>query len=122
VPVAVGDLVAVELEARLVADDYVWSWKTRVLERGHASLERASFSQSTFFGAPLSPSQLRKRSAAYTPDLNEEGRITRLVLDSMSNGVALGEIARLVAAAYPGRFPDARDGLSYVADLSVKYG
>jgi protein arginine N-methyltransferase 1 len=122
VPLAAGDLVTVELEARLIADDYVWSWKTRVHDRGVASAEKASFSQSTFFGAPLSPAQLRKRSATYAADLNEEGRITHLVLECMSKGMALGEIARQVAAGYPGRFTDARDGLSYVADLSVKYG
>jgi hypothetical protein len=122
VTLAAGDLVTVELEARLIADDYVWSWKTRVHDRGVASAEKASFSQSTFFGAPLSPAQLRKRSATYAADLNEEGRITHLVLECMSKGMALGEIARQVAAGYPGRFTDARDGLSYVADLSVKYG
>ena len=61
-------------------------------------LRRPAFTQSTFFGAPISPAQLRKRAAAYTPSLNEEGRITRFVLASMSNGAALGEIAQQVSA------------------------
>ena len=98
VALAAGDLVTVELEARLVAEDYIWSWKTSVLDRGDPSAEKASFTQSTFFGAPLSPAQLRKRAATYTPALNEEGRITRFVLESMDNGVSLGEIAQQVSA------------------------
>ncbi len=122
VALATGDLVTVELAARLVADDYIWSWKTSVLDRGDPSAEKAVFSQSTFFGAPISPAQLRKRAASYTPSLNEEGRITRFVLEAMGHGVALGEIAQQVSARFSSRFPTPQDGLSFVADLSVKFG
>jgi protein arginine N-methyltransferase 1 len=122
VALATGDLVTVELAARLVADDYIWSWKTSVLDRGDPSAEKAVFSQSTFFGAPISPAQLRKRAATYTPSLNEEGRITRFVLEAMGHGVALGEIAQQVSARFSSRFPTPQDGLSFVADLSVKFG
>ncbi|HEY0723304.1 MAG TPA: 50S ribosomal protein L11 methyltransferase [Pyrinomonadaceae bacterium] len=54
-PVAVseGERINVRLAADLVNDGYVWRWDTEV--RG-----KASFKQSTFFGAPLSTSQLRK--------------------------------------------------------------
>jgi protein arginine N-methyltransferase 1 len=122
VALAIGDVVTVELEARLVAEDYVWSWKTSVLDSGRTATEKAGFSQSTFLGAPLSPARLRKRAATYTPTLNDEGRMTRFVLESMGNGVALGEIAREVSARFPSRFPNPQDGLSFVADLSVKFG
>jgi protein arginine N-methyltransferase 1 len=117
-----GDLVNVELEARLVGDDYIWTWKTSLLDQGRAGAEKASFSQSTFFAAPLSPSQLRKRGANYTPALNDDGRLARFVLDAMSEGVPLGEIARRVSAGFPARFACPQDTLSYVADLSQKYG
>jgi protein arginine N-methyltransferase 1 len=54
-PVAVvaGDRITVLLAADLVNDGYVWRWETEV----HG---KASFKQSTFFGVPLSTSQLRK--------------------------------------------------------------
>ena len=120
--VTAGDLVNVELEARLVGDDYVWAWKTSVLDQGRAGAEKAGFSQSTFFAAPLSPAQLRKRGAGYTPTLNEDGRLARFVLGAMTEGVPLGEIARRVSAGFPGRFACPQDTLSYVADLSQKYG
>ena len=45
--------ITVRLAADLVDDGYVWRWETEVLGK-------ASFKQSTFFGVPLSTSQLHK--------------------------------------------------------------
>ena len=78
VTLAAGDVVTVDLEARLIRHDYIWSWKTRVLDQGQSGADKANFTQSTFFGAPLSPATLQKRAASYTPTLNEDGRIARL--------------------------------------------
>jgi hypothetical protein len=123
-PVALeaGDVVSVDLEARLISNDYVWSWKTRVLDQGRSGADKADFTQSTFFGAPLSPATLRKRAASYTPTLNEDGRIARVILEAMTEGMSLGEIARLVATEFSTRFPSPQDALSHVADLSKRYG
>ncbi|HET6973413.1 MAG TPA: hypothetical protein VFH96_05275, partial [Pyrinomonadaceae bacterium] len=54
-PVAVteGERINIRLAADLVNDGYVWRWDTEVPGK-------ASFKQSTFFGAPLSTSNLRK--------------------------------------------------------------
>jgi protein arginine N-methyltransferase 1 len=54
-PVAVsdGEQITVRLAADLVNDGYVWRWDTEILGK-------ASFKQSTFFGVPLSTTQLRK--------------------------------------------------------------
>jgi len=48
-----GEHVTVRLAADLVDDGYVWRWETEVPGK-------ANFKQSTFFGVPLSTSQLRK--------------------------------------------------------------
>ena len=48
-----GEHVTVRLAADLVDDGYVWRWDTEVPGK-------ASFKQSTFYGVPLSTSQLRK--------------------------------------------------------------
>ena len=117
-----GDVVTVDLEATLVGVDYVWSWKTRVLDQGQAGADKANYAQSTFFGAPLSPATLQKRAASYTPTLNEDGRIARAVLESMNNGVSLGEIAQMVSTKFSARFPRPQDALSHVAHLSRLYG
>lgn len=123
-PVALtsGDRVVVDLEARLIRDDYIWSWKTRILNQGQSGAEKAHFAQSTFCGMPLSPAQLRKRAASYTPTLNEDGRIVSFVLASMNDEVPVGEIARLMSIEFPGRFPRPQDALGHVADLSRRYG
>jgi SAM-dependent methyltransferase len=122
VRLAAGDLVHVDLEARLIGQDYVWRWQTSVLDQGRAGADKADFTQSTFFGAPLSPDQLRKRGAGYTPTLNENGQIARFVLEAMGSGVTLGEIARRVSDEFSTRFPRPQDTLSYVADLAREYG
>jgi type I protein arginine methyltransferase len=122
VTLAAGDVVTVDLEAKLIRRDYTWTWKTRVLDQGEPGAHKANFTQSTFLGAPLSPATLQKRAAGYTPTLSEDGRIARFVLESMDDGVPLGEIARLLSTAFSLRFPRPKDALSHVADLSQQYG
>ena len=117
-----GDIVAVDLEATLIRDDYIWTWRTCVLDRGKSGAEKANFKQSTFFGMPLSPGTLQKRAANYTPILSEDGQIARFVLGAMNGGASVGEIARQVSTEFPARFPRPLDALSYVADLSRRSG
>lgn len=59
-PVALeaGDRVTVDLEGRAIHGDYIWCWKTRVSDDGPSGGDKATFSQSTFFGKPLSPATL----------------------------------------------------------------
>jgi protein arginine N-methyltransferase 1 len=115
-----GDIVTVDLEARLIRHDYIWSWRTRVSDQSGA--DKANFAQSTFFGAPLSPATLQIRAEHHTPTLSEDGRIARFVLESMNDGMSLGEIARLVSTEFSARFPHSQDALSHVAALSRQYG
>jgi protein arginine N-methyltransferase 1 len=122
VPVEAGDALNIDLEARLVDEDYIWSWKTRVFDQGVEGREKAHFSQSTFLGAPLSRSRVQKRAASYTPSLGENGRIARFVLDLMAESLTLGDIADRVSARFCQRFPTRQDALSYVGELSRLYG
>lgn len=117
-----GDVVQVELDARLVGEEYVWSWKTEVRDGGASGSVKACFDQSTFFGAPLSRATLQRRAASYVPRLNPKGQAARLVLDSMSIGLSLGEIARRVSTESAMRFRRPEDALAYVADLSQEFG
>ena len=66
--------------ADLVDDDYIWGWDTRVLDEGDPGRIKADFKQSTFFGVPLSPAQLRKRADGHVPVLDEDGQIDRQIL------------------------------------------
>ena len=62
VQVKQGDRIVVRLAARMVEDDYVWRWDTDFFTAVDEARPKVSFKQSTFFGAPLSSSQLRKLS------------------------------------------------------------
>jgi hypothetical protein len=122
VSVAPGDVVTVELEARLTGDDYTWNWMTRVLEDGAPARQKATFTQSTFLGAPLSRAHLQKRAAGYVPTLTADGQLVRFVLEAMTHGTPLGEVASQLTTRFPSRFPRWEDALGYVGDLSRKYG
>lgn len=122
VPLDSGDVIHLELDARLIGEEYIWSWKTKVQNQGPSGSVKASFNQSTFFGVPLSPARLQKRAASYVPVLNQKGQMARLVLDSMTKELALGEIARLVSSEFSALCPRPEDALAYVADLSQEFG
>ena len=122
-PVALepGDVITSAIEARLIQRDYIWSWKTQVCAGEDANRQKAKFSQSTFYGAPLSPATLQKRAATCAPALNEDGRIARRVLESMSEGLALEEIARRLTAEFRARFARPYDALCHAVELSRQY-
>lgn len=118
VAVAAGDRIAVDLQARLVGDDYVWIWDTRIERAGRPPLE---LRQSTLLGEPISPARLRKRAHGFRPALGEEGRIDGMILGRMDGGASLEEIARAVHAAFPARFARWEDALTRVGRLSEQY-
>jgi protein arginine N-methyltransferase 1 len=64
VPLAAGDMVCVELQAKLVNGDYVWRWNTRVQDPVNPAHVKADFRQSTFFGVLRSPDQLKQWRAS----------------------------------------------------------
>jgi protein arginine N-methyltransferase 1 len=121
VALAAGDTMTIALHADLVGDEYIWRWKTDVLNQGDPYHPKARFRQSTFLGAPLSPTQLRKRAANFRPRLNEDGRIVKRVLDMMTSNT-LQDIAAHLVDEFPERFTQHADALARVGELSVKYG
>jgi protein arginine N-methyltransferase 1 len=56
VEVSEGDRIELRLAANFVQDNYVWRWDTDFIDRERV---KASFKQSTFYGAPLSTAQLK---------------------------------------------------------------
>jgi hypothetical protein len=118
---AAGDTVSVSLSAAPVGDDYVWSWTTRVGDGRPPGRIKAELRQSTFFGTPLSPSTLARRSAEHVPALTDEGRLARLILDGLDAHVTLRSIAEQVLARFPAICPTPQAALTRVADLSARY-
>jgi protein arginine N-methyltransferase 1 len=121
VALAPGDRVTVSLYADLVGDDYVWRWNTHILDPGRPDQPKASFRQSTFFGAPLSPANLQQTASNHTPTLGEDGRIDRFILGLMDGGNSLGDIARQVAQQFSQRFANEKNALTRAGELSLRY-
>jgi protein arginine N-methyltransferase 1 len=118
VEVETGDRVAVELDARLVGDDYVWRWETRVERDGKALAEMR---QSTMLSEPLSLASLRRRADSFRPTLSEDGRIDALALEMMGSGATLGQVARRLAERFPARFSGWERAMTHVGRLSERY-
>ena len=121
VKLAIGDTVAVVLQANLVGEDYVWRWDTRVQDQGQAERVKARFKQSSFFGAAVCSARLHKLAGSHVPQLDEDGEIDRFILKLMNGENALGDIARQVSDRFPARFSQWRDALTRVGELSERY-
>ena len=115
-----GDRIEVKLRADLVGSDYLWSWDTRIASA--AGTPRKAFSQSEFFGEPMSLNRLRRQGASHVPQPNEQARVDHFILGLMNARKPLGDIAREVAARFPTRYPRWEDALTHVGELSLRYG
>jgi protein arginine N-methyltransferase 1 len=113
-----GDRIRLDLRAKLVGSDHVWTWRGRVLEGGAAG---QSFAQSTFYGTPLVPAELKKRADVFVPRLSRQGEAHAWILSRMSASMPLRAIAEGAASAFPDLFPDFKQALRQVADLSQQF-
>jgi len=120
VDLAPEDIVSINLRADLIGPDYIWSWETRVHEKS-SGRAKAYFQQSTFLGTPLSPVQLRKRSANYRPKLKDDGELDLFIIHLMDGTRSNEEIAEIVMGRFPSRFPHQHNVLTRITDLTEKY-
>jgi hypothetical protein len=116
-----GDMMAVKLKGNLIGDEYLWTWETRVHRISNPGEVAIHFRQSDFFGEPMSLGKLRKQSADHVPELNDDGRIDRVILMLMDERKALGEIALQLASQFPERFARWQDALTRVGEMSTRY-
>lgn len=121
VPLTAGDEVEVSIQANLVNDDYVWRWNTRIVSPQDRQRSKASFKQSTFYSALLSPAQLAKTAAHHVPALSDEGQIDGFILRQMDGSQTLGEIAESLLTRFPAQFANRNDALGKVGQLAQKY-
>lgn len=116
-----GDLVQVRLKAKSTPERYLWFWETKVFSQGNRAKITANFHQSNFLGDIPSPTDFRRQAVGHVPKLDEDGRIARLVLSEMNGEASLQQIAHLVCAQFPQRFPTWLDALSKVTEVSRKH-
>lgn len=122
VEVVEGDRIQVTLRADFIRDDYVWRWDTDVFGAGDSVTPKASLKQSTFFGVPLSPEQMRKQGAGYKPALDQRGEARSFIMELMTGENSLAQIAERLAERFPGRYADWQDALDEVTAVSREFG
>lgn len=119
VPLEAGERLSAHVEARLVADDYVWRWRARRGAEGAGG--RNVVEQSTVCGAPIGIARLRKSANRYVPRLSPDGELAVAALTGMQGGQSIGEIALELLRRYPQRFGDWNAALGFVGELSQRY-
>ncbi|HYY72676.1 MAG TPA: 50S ribosomal protein L11 methyltransferase [Candidatus Bathyarchaeia archaeon] len=121
VPLQKGQSVCVHLQAKLVENDYVWRWTTRIEPLVGSGASPIHYEQSQLAGAVLSPKQLRKLAADYIPNLSEEGILRHRTFELMDGKLSLKEIAHQLAKEFPLRFSDWRQALSFAGTISREF-
>lgn len=122
VGVGEGDRIQVTIRADFIRDDYVWRWDSDFFAGGESASPKASFKQSTFFGVPLSPEQMRKQSAGYQPALDQRGEARSFIMELMTGENSLAQIAERLAERFPQRYADPQDALNEVTAVSREFG
>ena len=122
IEVVEGDRVEVTLRADFIRDDYVWRWDTKFFSAGESVEPKMSFKQSTFFGAPLSPEQMRKQAESYKPALDQRGEARSFIMELMTGENSLADIAERLTERFPQRYVDQQDALNEVTAVSREFG
>jgi protein arginine N-methyltransferase 1 len=118
VTLAAGQNLCVELEAKLLDEDYCWRWTTQIESTEKVGEITACFKQSQLQGTVLSPTRLHKMTSDYIPQLAEEGIIRRRALDLMDGKTSLECIAQRLTIEFPGRFARWQQALSFAGSIS----
>jgi type I protein arginine methyltransferase len=115
-----GQCVHVDLEARLLNEEYFWRWTTHIESRETPGGTEFRFDQSQLQAAIISPLVLRKAASNFVPQLSNEGSIRRKALELMDSRASLETIAQALLTEFPARFKKWEDALSCVAEISVQ--
>jgi type I protein arginine methyltransferase len=117
-----GDIVTVNISARLVGNEYIWRWDTQFVSKNLSSGTKPPFRQSTFFGSDLSLTDLRASASQFQPKLNEDGRIHRRILSLMEGQMSLQAISHELVKDFPNRFQRWQDAFNLVSAISRNFG
>ena len=121
VKVAMGDSVALEIQARLKGDEYIWQWQTHFLVSDSGNRIKKHFDQSTA-DTELSGIYSRDSEIAHLrPTSTEAGELDRLILSLLDGNNTIEQIVQQAITSFPSRFDDFADAASYVYDLSRQY-
>ena len=120
-PVAIeeGQVILVNLHAKLVGKDYLWRWETEAANADGG--KRARFRQSTFEGAVVSSRTLRRHAMDHIPVLTPDGEAERFLLEAMDGRASLEEIAKSAAKQFPKVYSSHEEAFERASELARKF-
>jgi type I protein arginine methyltransferase len=121
VNVVAGDRVSVDFHAKLVTNDYRWSWETIVLDQGSHQNIKAHFRQSTTLNQPAPLQTLMHRPQSVTPILDKHGVMEYFVLSQMDGHTTIQEIAQRLLEQFPNQVASQQEALQRVGELSQSF-
>jgi type I protein arginine methyltransferase len=120
VPLAEGQRVSSELEAKLLEDEYFWRWTTQIASAENPEKIATRFEQSQLQGEILPLANMRKSASDFVPELSGDGLLRRRVLEMIDGTASLEKIARQLMAEFPERFAHWHKALSYAGAISAE--
>lgn len=120
-PLAVkkGERLLTKFSAKLIGDEYVYTWISEHFDSTGKSLIK--FKQSTFNSRPISQRKLAFASPDFIPKLNLDGEVTLLVLQAAQKKIPMGEIAEKMISDFPDRFSSKQHALDTASKIIQKY-
>lgn len=110
---AAGGRLSLELSARLVGGDYIWSW------RGEGGGQ--AFDHSTFLGFDVSPETLRPLSPDSIPRLSASGVRVASVLSLIDGNRTTEALAESLLETFPEAFESAEEARRWLSETLRRY-
>ena len=114
-----GDTVQLRLRARLIDQEYVWSWTSTISQQGASA--PLTFNQSTFLGETWSPEYLARMDVRGQPALTARGRAATLVLHAMDGTTTTEAIAARITNEFPDDFPDTQHAVKFISSMPADF-
>jgi len=114
-----GERLVTKFSAKLIADEYIYSWISEHFDSNGKSLAR--FKQSTFNSRPISERKLAFSSPDFVPELNRDGMICLEVLHAAQQEIKMGDTAEKLLAMFPERFNNTQQAMDAALKIMQKY-
>jgi hypothetical protein len=119
VPLDEGDRLRIAIRSYASG---VWRWHVEIAGRedAKASVPKARFDQSTFWGFPRSREGLLKQASSYAPKLSSRGEAELLVLNCFDNKRTIEEIEKDLISRFPDQYPRQSDAADFVREVVTR--
>lgn len=114
-----GERLLTKFSAKLIGDEYIYSWISEHFDSAGKSLVK--FRQSTFNRRPISQRKLAFASPDFIPRLNSDGEVTLQVLHGAQQKIKMTAIAEKIMGSFPGRFSSTQHALDTASKIIQKY-